>query len=206
MRLWDNQRLFHQEIKHASYMIPLGSRYNFGVDTYPTQRSIVGSTIELSYRNHYITDEFLEDIEGRPEEFDPHDILTGKFKILRYDALNPNNYVVFIAVSTDYKILLSYVDTVGIDLTSIVIQYPIQMDRYIGLAVRSMYPESSIERDCTVLSCDEGEFGYSVMLEKVNGKNRYILDSECIFIINKNATLINHRIDQIASIRRTALS
>lgn len=188
--------LLHKSItKHSNLMIPL-SEYVTAFK-YPTQNEqLINTTVTLKYRDRYISDKDSYHVpsSGRPKDDAPFKkpgdmkgeediIFTGKFKILRADTSAP---FIFIAVSTDYKhIVTGKTDENGI-LAHV---YPVamfQMSEYIGLCVIDMYFGALELTDAVILAVDNGEPCNAVIMEYIDkDKNqvRFVLGDECFSVI-----------------------
>ena len=196
-------KLLHLLSRHTNLMVPYSDYVNG--HTFPAQISeLLGTKIKLTYRNHYIYDTKLlhapaitrrygeimssrpaDDDELIPEEGydDPTDTFTDDFFVLRADKVEPFR---LIAINSDCSILV--INSTEKDendeykFSTLISEYPVQLNDYIGLGVYSQYAGDVRELKAVSLRVDGGEPCYSVLLEFLgsSGEIRFLLGDECI--------------------------
>jgi hypothetical protein len=167
---------------------------------YPAQLNIVGTKVKLKYRNHYIIDKNLLDVEPYiidketgervysrpaddypfihrepgPDDDDYKDIYEEDFLVLRADAEAPFRLV---AVNDNYTIMLvnsTKGNPSGYDFETLVAEYPIQIAPLIGAKINIRYRfnnPDNISREGYVLISDSTESMYGVYIEIVVNEN-----------------------------------
>lgn len=119
----------------------------------------------------------LYEIEERPYAY------KGKFRILRADSTEPYR---LIAISEDYsKIIVNSTkkdENDEYEFLSLVSEYPIQMNEYIGLGCYDQYAGEIPEIKAATLRVDKCEPCYSILMEFLGstGVVRFILGDEAI--------------------------
>ena len=201
----------HQVMKYTNKEKPYDKNIGLLVATssYPYQYDgLLGNLYPISYRDHneLQISEFrrMTDIPERPEddtefkpygegpedyEYDENDIYTQPFKVLRADSEAPN---VYIGVSKDYKVLV--VGKIFLDESTYVIQptvmeYPAQCKELIGTKCGIEFPDDINDRNRKVESgsigyiirADVTEPGKAVIMDVLNNRCRFLLDTEAWF-------------------------
>ena len=190
--------LLHKLTRHTNLEMPFSNYVS--IDNFPEQnKSMIGSTITLKYRNMYFVD--IEDYEG-PDKYDPHEIYKSDCTVLRFDNTEPFR---IIAISKNYEILL-----VGDSRTynTAVLQYPIQLSEFIGIVCKDQYPGDIREYDSIPLRIDNGEPCYSVIVELLeNDKRRIVLGDECFTKITYPITDYREKSkEEIINLRKIVLN
>lgn len=180
---------------------------------FPEQISdLLGNIVTIKYRNHYRTDvettvraAVYTDKDGNKESARPHDdtqmmedrtpslyeeeerphVYSGQFKIVRADAELP---YLLIAISTDgYQVVTSSTlrDDDKYIFEKYVSDYPIQINKYIGLGVYDQYAGEIPQLRAAVLRVDDGEPCTSILMEVLGstGMVRFITGDEAQSIL-----------------------
>lgn len=181
-QLKDN--LLHLKTKHTNLSIPY-SKYVYG-NTFPEQdTNYLNKTIIAKYKDMYIFD--LDDSKLAPYEFAEDDYRytrNKKFRIVRYDKIEPH---VMILVAEDYgQILVADNSKYNEDT---VLNYPIQLDEYIGADVKDQYVALDKNISGIILRADACEPCCTVIRERINGEIRYVLGDECFSLLNNDFSL-----------------
>lgn len=205
MNIVDNPRSLLNYTKHTNTTSKEASYIS--LDNYPEQLDIVGTKVEISYRNRnminldiinmppYIIDKTTgERIYSRPEDDYPfrrreilppegdEKIYREKFLVLRADAVEPFRLV---AINDNYSVLLvnsTRGTEVGYEFETKISIYPVQYGELIGPKVYTHYKYDNVDREAYVLRADTTETHYSVLIEKVitdtEYKVRYLFEDE----------------------------
>lgn len=164
----EKDKLLHLYTRHTNLSIPYSDYV--GYDKFPEQnKDMLGKIITIKYYNidHY------KDTYNEKEDTNKDDIYTADCIVLRFDIVEPYRLItisrdgcyIFISDSRKY-------DTV-------VAQYPVQMSEYIGVKVKDQYAGVLKEIDAVTLRVDDGEPCYSVIMEYIGDKIRFVLGDEC---------------------------
>ena len=173
--LYGNNALLHKVTKEVNKETPICkyiTPYSF-----PEQISeLINTDVTIKYRNHKIIDHELgaprnrpaDDVEYipraiGPDDFDMHDVYTGKFKVLRADAGEPYR---FIGISQNYqKIIVGSTEIEDGEYRFLheVMEYPIQNNVYFGIAVENQYIEEDKIIPAVTIAADTAE-GHNVVL------------------------------------------
>lgn len=221
-----DEKFLHKLTKHTNLYKPHSNHVDS--TTFPEQNvDLLNSKVVLKYRDHRIGDrdiistsssgrpsddeEFVPYTEDSPDKFDPHDIYEDEFIIIRADRTEPYR---LIAVSTNYdKIVISSskMENDKYLFEDIVVEYPIQLNEFIGIACYDKYNNKDIpELRSVTLRVDAYEPCYSVLMELLGstGYVRFILGDECPVVLqdyydtdgshdydNKNASEYSNPVD-----------
>lgn len=197
--------LLHQFTKHTNLQVPC-SNYVRGAK-FPDQISeLLNTTVTLRYRDYYLDnnlfrgypavvknmygvemnsrpsdDKALPEYQPGPDDYEVKYIQTGEFTVVRADAMEPYR---LIAISKDYRRILINSTKKKEDGTyefeSIISEYPLQINTFIGLEVYDQYVAEVDEIRACTLRVDASEPCYSVILEFLGstGMIRFILGDE----------------------------
>lgn len=162
-----NKAYLHKIFKLSNRTVPYEQNVNAketvsGIKFYPDQiTSLVGTTIELKYRDHNQcqftefrnisssnihrpnddTDYLTKNVGPEEYEYEAHDIYTKQFKVLRADAESPYRLIV---VSLDYEIMLVSSTEKNSNnhykFETDVCEYPIQESEFIGCNTINQFP------------------------------------------------------------------
>lgn len=180
-QLKDN--LLHLRTKHTNLSIPY-SKYVYG-DTFPEQNmNYLNKTIIAKFKNMYIYENPDETklTEYELAEDDCYYERKKKFKIVRCDKVEP---FVMILISEDYdQVLVADFNKFN---ENTVLNYPIQLDEYIGGEVQDQYVALATNISGVIIRADAHEPCCTVIMERTNDNNiRYVLGDECFSLLNKN--------------------
>lgn len=164
--------LLHLRTKHTNMMIPF-SEY-IGIDKYPEQADDIGTIIRMKYRDNSKID-YNE--YKNADLYDPHDVFEKHFMIVRHDKDKPGR---FIAISTDYSIILIKTRDNYPEDKEIILRYPIQCTNIIGLEVQDQYVGIQSTVSATILRADTTEPCFVLLVEEIGGRIRFILGDECM--------------------------
>lgn len=159
------------------------------VSEYPEQnKDLLNTMVDIRFRNMYINDKHPEDIEDKPEEFDPHDIYTSSCVVVRCDAVEP---YIMICISNTYEFVFVLDSR---HYNEIVTQYPIQFSSIIGLEVEHDYlGNHDIDPiNGVIIRCDNGEPCKMVIMDFLDDDTvRFMTGDELLykFIVNHMSEL-----------------
>ena len=185
--------LLHILTRHTNKEKPY-SDYVSG-DTFPAQNSeLLNTEVTIKYRDYYQYDNanMRRETSGRPsddnqtsysigpDDYDDNLIRTDKFTVLRADAAEPYR---LIAVNRDYTRILvnsSKPTDTGYEFDTLVSEYPVQYNEYIGIGVYAQYPGDERQIKACTLRVDHGEPCHSIMMEYLGstGKVRFTFGDE----------------------------
>lgn len=170
-------RLLHKITHHTNLEQP----YNDNITglKYPAQdKSKLGTTVSMKFRNRYESDTFHDD--PGPEHFEPSDdIFEEDFLVLRFDIIEPYK---LIAINSDYSVILV---SDSREYENMVHIYPKQIEEYLGLYMHDQYirtPDVIIKS--VLLRCDSTEPCHSVIAEFYTGNTvRFVLGTEAQSVV-----------------------
>lgn len=205
--------LLHKVTKNSNLMEPHSDYVDKNL--FPNQNiQLLNTTVTLKYRDRHIADHESANIEpiSRPsddvsfrpvdiKEGDDNIIFTDEFIVLRADITAPYKCIL---LSTDYKKILvgSMNKDTGEINDTIYPVYTIQDNTMIGVTVRTMYLGSIEFYNGVILSSDDTEPCYSVVMEYLDEEQkvvRFITSDESICVVNGyyDTDLNHHDIDQL---------
>lgn len=163
--------LLHKRTRHTNLSVPC-SKYVNG-NTFPDQnKELLNTTVIIKYRNMYIADEVIE--KGPDVDGDQHDIYETSCIVVRCDLIEPYR---MICISTDYMHIFV---TDSRYYKEMVVQYPIQFNEFIGIAVFDQYVGEIPEIKGCTLRVDNGEPCYTIIIEFLyDNYVRFVLGDEC---------------------------
>lgn len=161
--------LLHKRTRHTNLSVPF-CKY-ITPEIFPNQnKNLLNSVVSIRYRNMYIVD---KPVTG-PEEADQHDVYETNCIVVRCDKSEPYR---MICLSEDYRFIFV---TDSRYYKTTVVQYPLQYNEFIGIAVYNQYPGIIPEIKGATLRVDNGEPCYSVLIEFVaDNQVRFLIGNEC---------------------------